>query len=88
MVPRQSDYPVQMPPLPAAFRAREEPPMPYNASYPFAHNQRQPSIDSQSSSFDMPGENNIALIPRLMFIYKRLPCMAVSVLVVAIKHCS
>ena len=74
-----------MPPLPAAFRAREEPPMPYNASYPFAHSRRQPSIDSQSSSFDMPGENNIALIPPSMFIYKRLPCMAVTVSVLVVE---
>ena len=55
LVPRQSEYPRPAPPLPAAFRAVEEPPMPFNASYPFT---RRPSHTEHSPahSFDVAGE--------------------------------
>lgn len=51
LVPRQSEYPRQMPPLPPPFRTADEPLMPYNASFPFPRQDRQ---QSSGSSFDMP----------------------------------
>lgn len=54
LVPRQSEYPRPAPPLPAAFRAVEEPPMPYNASYPFTSRPSH-AEHSPAHSFDVAG---------------------------------
>ncbi|XP_068701649.1 mothers against decapentaplegic homolog 5-like [Montipora capricornis] len=53
LVPRQSEYPRPPPPLPSPFRSAEDPPMPYNASYPFSNRPNQLE-HSPASSFDMP----------------------------------
>nr|ABC88374.1 Smad1/5 [Nematostella vectensis] len=50
LVPRQSEYPRPPPPLPPPFRATDDPPMPYNASFPFTNRQ---NTSEQSPSFDM-----------------------------------
>ncbi|XP_031550939.1 mothers against decapentaplegic homolog 1-like isoform X2 [Actinia tenebrosa] len=54
LVPRQSEYPRPPPPLPPPFRAAEDPPMPYNASFPFV-NRPRPSTAEQSpqNSFEI-----------------------------------
>ena len=54
LVPRQSEYPRPPPPLPSPFRSADDPPMPYNASYPFSNRPNQLE-HSPASSFDMPG---------------------------------
>ncbi|XP_078369287.1 mothers against decapentaplegic homolog 5-like isoform X2 [Oculina patagonica] len=51
LVPRQSEYPRPPPPLPSPFRSVDDPPMPYNASFPF---NRQNQLDHSPNSFDMP----------------------------------
>ncbi|KAM7435406.1 Mothers against decapentaplegic 5 [Porites harrisoni] len=53
LVPRQSEYPRPAPPLPSPFRSVDDPPMPYNASYPFSNRPTQLE-HSPASSFDMP----------------------------------
>ena len=53
LVPRQSEYPRPPPPLPSPFRSVDDPPMPYNASFPF---NRQNQLDHSPNSFDMPGD--------------------------------
>lgn len=58
LVPRQSEYVRAPPPLPAPFRAAEDPPMPYNASFPFV-NRPRPSTAEQSppNSFEISGNS-------------------------------
>jgi len=59
LVPRQSEYPRPAPPLPSPFRSVDDPPMPYNASYPFSNRPTQLE-HSPASSFDMPGGYRIS----------------------------
>ena len=41
-MPRQSEYPRLQPPLPPPFQSAAEPPMPYNACFPFKQQAQQP----------------------------------------------
>lgn len=62
LVPRQSEYPRPPPPLPSPFRSVDDPPMPYNASFPF---NRQNQLDHSPNSFDMPGDETRLFISTL-----------------------
>lgn len=42
LVPRQSEYPKPQPPLPPPFQSAAEPPLPYNACFPFKQQARRP----------------------------------------------
>ena len=53
LVPRQSEYPKIPPPLPSPFRSAEEPPMPYNACFPF---KQQPQQLDKSPNIYVPGK--------------------------------
>ena len=64
LVPRQSEYPRPPPPLPSPFRSAEDPPMPYNASFPFQNRQNQ--LDHSANTFDMPGDERFLFV--LLFL--------------------
>lgn len=53
LVPRQSEYPKVPPPLPPPFRSADEPPMPYNACFPFKQQLQQ--LDNNTSAYHVPG---------------------------------
>ena len=64
LVPRQSEYPRPPPPLPSPFRSADDPPMPYNASFPFQNRQNQ--LDHSANTFDMPGDERFLFV--LLFL--------------------
>lgn len=64
LVPRPSGvYPKPPPPLPSPFRSAEEPPMPYNACFPFKRSQ-QPQPNRSPAMF-VPGKVNFVWLIHL-----------------------
>lgn len=75
LVPRQSEYARPPPPLPAPFRAAEDPPMPYNASFPFV-NRPRPNTAEQSppNSFEISGNVFIIQPAKRTTEFSSRPC--------------